>query len=252
MLCDSGRSPPFARRGPSLIVMEKRTQTFQAIFEEVARGGDRSSLFWFLVKHHDELLRQAEGKRLRWNPLCKRFAEHGLTDARGKPATAQTAQQTWLRARKAVADAKKRKQASDPARRPGAVYPSRISPDWRPTVVPPRPATAGQQASSSRAVLPSGHKSLVDPNDPPMCRPRWRTSTTGSKRTLNGDCLDSPRSARRRLRRRFLDVHVHVQTGPARKHRQGIKTEIVDAAAQEVVEPWLRDLEPSRGGCLGG
>ena len=152
--------------------MARCTQTFQAILEEVARGGDRSSLFWFLVKHHDELQQQAEGKRLRWQALCERFAQHGLTDARGEAASPKTARQTWLRARKAVAEAKKRKQASDAARRPGDVYPSRISPDWRPTVVPPRPAapvatSPSPQAASARAILPSGSRSLVDPNDHP-------------------------------------------------------------------------------------
>jgi hypothetical protein len=149
--------------------MARRTQTLQAILEEVGRGGDRSSLFWFLVKHHDELLQQAEGKRLRWDALCERFAQHGLTDARGETANTRTARQTWLRARKAVAEAKKRKQAGDAAKRPGDVYPSRISPDWRPTVVAPLPAVPAQQlASSSGAVVPTGRTSLVDPNDSPL------------------------------------------------------------------------------------
>jgi hypothetical protein len=149
--------------------MARRKQTLQAILEEVARGSDRSSLFWFLVKHHDEFLEQAAGKRLRWEVLCERFAQHGLADSRGETATTKTARQTWLRARKAVAEAKKRKQANDAARRPGDVYPSRISPDWRPTVVPPRPAVPAQPASSSSgAVVPTGRKSLVDPNDSPQ------------------------------------------------------------------------------------
>jgi hypothetical protein len=147
--------------------MARRTQTLQAKLEEVARG-DRSSLFWFLVKHHDELVRQAEGKRLRWDALCERFAQHGLTDARGETATAKTARQTWLRARKAVAEAKKRTQANDAARRPGDVYPSRISPNWRPKIVPPRPmAPVSPPPAASRAVVPAGRKSLVNPNDPP-------------------------------------------------------------------------------------
>ena len=148
--------------------MARRKQTLQAILEEVARGGDRSSLFWFLVKHHDELLRQAEGKRLRWDALCDRFAQHGLTDARGEAATPKTARQTWLRARKAVAEAKKRRQANDAAKRPGDVYPSRISPDWRPTVVPPRPAVpALQPASPSAAAVRSERDPRIDPTLPP-------------------------------------------------------------------------------------
>jgi hypothetical protein len=143
--------------------------------EEVARGGDRSTLFWFLVKHHDELLKQAEGKRFRWEALCERFSQHGLTDARGETASPRTARQTWLRARKAVAEAKKRKQASDAARRPGAVYPSRISPEWRPTVVPPKPISAAPQPPA--ASDPAGPEPLdprIDPTLPPHAQESLR------------------------------------------------------------------------------
>jgi hypothetical protein len=159
---------PFAPRVASLTVVARRTQTYQAILEEVARGGDRSSLFWFMVKHHDDLVRQAEGKRLRWDALCDRFAQHGLTDARGETATTETARRTWLRARKEVAEAKKRKQASDAAKRPGSVYPSRIPPDWRPTVVPPPPTQ--EAAALLGAVVPAGGQSLVDPSLSPEAR----------------------------------------------------------------------------------
>jgi hypothetical protein len=154
--------------------MARRTQTFQAILQEVARGGDRSSLFWFLVKHHDELLGQAEGKRFQWEALCERFAQHGLTDARGETANPKTARQTWLRARKAVAEAKRRKQASDAARRPGAVYPSRISPEWRPTVVPQKAVAAPPMSMPlTAASLPSSPSS---PEGPPIVDPRIDTT----------------------------------------------------------------------------
>jgi hypothetical protein len=150
--------------------MPKRAPTFKAILSEVARG-DRSSLFCWLVEHHDEVIEQSAGKRMRWEPLCKRFAEHGLTDINGRPATPRTARQAWFQARRAVAEAKKRKQASDAARRPGAVYPSRIPPDWRPTVVPPRPMAPTQQAgASSGAVVPASGQSLIDPSLPPEAR----------------------------------------------------------------------------------
>ena len=172
--------------------MARRTQTFQAILEEVARGGDRSPLFWFLVQHHDELLQQAEGRRLRWDALCQRFAQHGLTDARGETANPKTARQTWLRARKAVVEAKRRKQVSDAARRPGDVYPSRISPDWRPTIVSgsfpgslptdsfatgsrvpavaASPAPTAQPQAPSSGPVPSWRKIRIDPNLPEHAR----------------------------------------------------------------------------------
>ena len=102
--------------------MPKQTRTYKAILSEVARG-NRSTLFRWLVNHHDDLIEQAAGKPMRWEPLSKRFAEHGLTDINGQPATPSTARATWFQARKAVAEAKKRKKASDAARRPGGVYP---------------------------------------------------------------------------------------------------------------------------------
>ncbi len=43
---------------------------------------------------------------MRWDKLCKRFAEHGLTDNRGVQATPETARKTWLRVRRFVAQAR--------------------------------------------------------------------------------------------------------------------------------------------------
>ena len=135
--------------------MARRQQTYKAILEEVARGGDRSSLFWFLTQHHDELIAQADGKRMLWDALCVRFAEHGLTDRRGLTATPETARQTWLRARRAVAAARAQKAAADANGRPGDKYPSRISPDWRPQIVPPQVGTTPARAGAAPSSLPS-------------------------------------------------------------------------------------------------
>lgn len=135
--------------------MARRQRTYKAILEEIARGGDRSSLFWFLIQHHDELIAQAAGKRMHWDALCVRFAEHGLTDRRGLTATPKTARQTWLRARRAVAAARAQKAAADANRRPGDKYPSRISPDWRPRIVPPQAGTTRVGARAAPSSLPS-------------------------------------------------------------------------------------------------
>jgi hypothetical protein len=134
--------------------MPKRTPTYKAILAEVARGSDRSSLFWWLVDHHDELVEQAAGKRMRWEPLCARFADHGLTDITGHPATPRTARETWFQARRAVAAARAQKAAADANGRPGDKYPSRISPDWRPQIVPPQAAIASARTSAAPPSLP--------------------------------------------------------------------------------------------------
>jgi hypothetical protein len=49
----------------------------RAVLREIAYSADRSALFWWMVEHHDELAHAAQGRRLRWKPLCERFAALG-------------------------------------------------------------------------------------------------------------------------------------------------------------------------------
>ena len=125
--------------------------------KEVARGSERSSLFWWLVEHHDEIAAEAGGKRMRWEPLCARFAAHGLRDVNGRPPSPRTARETWLQARRTVAQARERKRQADADVRPGQKFPSRISPAWRPQIVPP----AGPVGASSSALVSLGSSAVV-------------------------------------------------------------------------------------------
>ncbi len=74
-----------------------RTQT---ILERIARPNTRSSLFWWLLEHHDGVMQSAEGRRQDWKGLCSTFQSEGLTDLDGNPANARTARMTWWRVRK--------------------------------------------------------------------------------------------------------------------------------------------------------
>ena len=148
--------------------MSRRSKTYTAILKEVARGSERSPLFWWMVKHHDDLVAEATGKRMRWEPLCVRFAEHGLSDTRGRPATPRTARETWLQARRAVAEARRRKRQADASARPGQTPPSRMSPDWRPQLVP-APASASATSGLPQTYTPPRPGSgLVGPLSPPV------------------------------------------------------------------------------------
>ena len=114
--------------------MSRNRKGLRAVLREIAHSADRSPLFWWMVEHHDELAHAAQGRRLRWKPLCERFAALGLTDVQGRVPSERTARATWGRARRAVAEARERavaKRESTPKRK----YPSRISPDWRPPIV---------------------------------------------------------------------------------------------------------------------
>lgn len=105
--------------------MSRNRKGLRAVLREITQSADRSSLFWWMVKHHDELKTTASGRRLQWAALCTRFAELSLTDINGKPASPRTARETWLRVRRAVEEANRRLAAKPPSR-VGAVYPSRI------------------------------------------------------------------------------------------------------------------------------
>jgi hypothetical protein len=112
--------------------MTKDPKGLWAVLREVGQSSERSSLFWWLVEHHRELKAGAVGRRLQWEKLSALFNELGLTDINGNPAKPNTARQTWLRARRFVAEEERRLVA---ARRPWATYPSRMPKDFRPAAI---------------------------------------------------------------------------------------------------------------------
>jgi hypothetical protein len=104
-----------------------------AIDNTVERNKLRSSLFRWMVKHHDEWVQRWNGQKIDWRTSCEELTELGLTDTRGRPATERNARETWLQARKFVA-ANRKAAAAQP---PRAGYPSRIDKEWRPANAPP-------------------------------------------------------------------------------------------------------------------
>jgi hypothetical protein len=118
--------------------MARRNRDTTAILKTVSRSEQRSSLFWWLVEHHDEMIAAAKGKRILWRPFCAKVAALGLTDTKGQPPCERAARETWMQARKEVAASREAAAAQPP--RP--VYPSRVDKDWRPAnAPPPGPAT---------------------------------------------------------------------------------------------------------------
>jgi hypothetical protein len=137
--------------------MPRQDRKTRNILMAVERSGEHSSLFYWMVEHHDEMIASSKRKRIKWADFCARAAEKGLTDLTGKPASEPTARQTWLRARRHVAI----DRAAEAAKTPMPVHPSRMSKDWRPSAAPP-PAPAvnptgapiGKQKSSIRKEEP--------------------------------------------------------------------------------------------------
>jgi hypothetical protein len=119
--------------------MARRNRDTKAILNTVSRSEQRSSLFWWLVEHHDEMIAASKGRRILWRPFCAKVAALGLTDTKGQPPCERAARETWMQARKEVA-ASREAAAAQPPRQ---VYPSHVDKDWRPANAPP-PGPAAQ------------------------------------------------------------------------------------------------------------
>ncbi len=115
-----------------------------------ANSGRACSGGW--SKGTDEILQASERQRISWPAFCAEAAKRGLTDTRGRPPSEGNARETWRQARIPVANARKA-EAAKPPPRVGAVYPSRIPKDWRPTIVPPMAPSSGPARSGLLAVV---------------------------------------------------------------------------------------------------
>jgi hypothetical protein len=102
--------------------MPRDHKGLRAVLNEITQSADRSPLFWWLVEHYDELATAASCRRLQRARLCTRFAEMGLTDAKGKPASVQTARVICHWVKQSVAKARPRVAAKAPPK-PGAHLP---------------------------------------------------------------------------------------------------------------------------------
>jgi hypothetical protein len=111
---------------------------------DLTEGPDHSPLFWWMVKHADEMTRQRGTKRMDWSRHCVRFAKLGITDARGHQPTVATARKTWWRVRQYLATrpAASREKVRTPS------PPSRQRTDWQP------PLARAAQPSTPRTSPP--------------------------------------------------------------------------------------------------
>jgi hypothetical protein len=176
--------------------MPRRRAGLKAVIAEITQGADRSSLFWWLVEHHDELVEASRGRRLQWEALCKRFETLGLTDRTGKPASARVARLTWERARKVVARACEAEANAPPKR----LLPSRLPKDWRPMVVEV-PVTRVPAPVPCPAVLPSVAVSGRSYELPKIADEDLDLSLAPETYEDNGQILPMPLEARRRFAR---------------------------------------------------
>ncbi len=126
------------------------------VLKNIVEGPQRSTLFYWLVEHHDEIAQAAAGRSIRWEPLRVRFAELGLTDGDGKPATAETSRLTWFKVRKEVLK-HRTLRATGMLPRPAAT-PPRPPANWMPPGL-----TQQNAASPSGGVHQGGQTAALPP-----------------------------------------------------------------------------------------
>jgi len=144
----------------------KKRADLKAVLKIVERGPGRSTLFYWMLDNHDDLLRVWPGRSIRWAALCAKFDALGLTDTNGKPAKEDTARITWWRVRKEAQEAKDHqkfgiKPTRDRARRAPVAQPGRATGVGAPS----RPATPTAQVSSPGSV---GQAMAAGPDDPTL------------------------------------------------------------------------------------
>ena len=130
--------------------MTKKRADLKAVLKIVERGPGRSTLFYWMLDNHDDLLRVWPGRSIRWAALCAKFDALGLTDTNGKPAKEVTARITWWRVRKEAQEAKDHqkfgiKPTRDRARRAPVAQPGRATPRSR------RSCRAGRSSGCPRS-----------------------------------------------------------------------------------------------------
>lgn len=113
--------------------MPKSRRQLRVLLPALERGEARSSLFWWMLDHHDELAAAALGRRPHWQQLCERFASLDLKDGHGSAPSPEAARRTWRNVRAFVAEEALK------LRQPKPRAPSRIP-------LGSRPQVAGQAA----------------------------------------------------------------------------------------------------------
>ena len=144
--------------------MKTKRAGLRTVLRKIEQPADRSSLFHWMVEHHDQLLARANEARLVWADLCATFTELGLTNRDGQPASQKIARLTWYRARKVVAD----KQVRAARKAATGLAPRSLMPS-----ASPRARTPIEHMRSSRSEAPA----INTPSPIPLPKAGSDTST---------------------------------------------------------------------------
>jgi hypothetical protein len=138
----------------------------------------RGQVYSWLRAHQDSVAEKLGREEATWPLLVVEMAAHGVVGGRGAPPTPKAAAKVWRRVcadLREAAGAQRKAAASKPPPRPGPVYPSRISPDWRPEEVTPEPRP--RQLPGTAVVIPPASR-------PPIAVPVGATAAPATETQL--------------------------------------------------------------------
>ncbi len=119
----------------------------------------RGTIYAWLRVHHGDVVRCREVEQRPWSVLITEMVSDGVRREDGLEPTAKNVSRVWKRVCRDVA-------AEVAAATPKRVPPSRISPEWRPTIVPPPPMFPTPQPTGSAGALAAAERKR--PADPTL------------------------------------------------------------------------------------
>ena len=97
----------FATKPVRVNRMERTNKAVKMLFAEMTQRGERSTLFWWFVENHDDILEGARRQRIQWAVVVQRAVGLGLTNRIGASPSRKLAKLTWQRAQTYVARVRK-------------------------------------------------------------------------------------------------------------------------------------------------
>jgi len=141
--------------GTNALHVADRTLTKKRVREYNGRG----TIYAWLRVHHGDVVRCREVEQRPWSVLITEMVSDGVRREDGLEPTAKNVSRVWKRVCRDVA-------AEVAAATPKKVPPSRISPEWRPTIVPPPPMFPTPQPTGSAGTLAAAERKR--PADPTL------------------------------------------------------------------------------------
>lgn len=167
------------------------------IGEQLKESGPsrRSELHRWLRQHYNELAPVLNIPAPQWNKAAALVTERGVTGSNGKPPSAKSLRQMWLRLVRDVENERARRAAAKSVK--PTSHRSRQSPTWKPPVAQPRADPRNFAGDRPTAPAASAQR-LEKPRDDQPKRRITRDDLSPEQRTMLENVMEEMRAADRK------------------------------------------------------